>query len=149
MRPKCVALVIGITAFLIAGLSALRQHDQSKDSAADAISRQSLPAGGMQETAQTPDPTKTIPTDTEGTIVGTRPTNGTTSTTAPKSVAASETLSHEEYIEQRVGELMDLGMSDDPSSLKTILSEVNNAEPEIRKAAIEAAKQFGSADAIP
>ena len=40
-------------------------------------------------------------------------------------------------------------MTDDPEALKTIVSEINNSEGEIRKAAIEATKQFGSTNAIP
>jgi HEAT repeat protein len=44
---------------------------------------------------------------------------------------------------------MDLGMAEDTSSLTTILSELTNRDPSIRKAAIDAAIQFGSRDAIP
>ena len=44
---------------------------------------------------------------------------------------------------------MDLAAEDDQESLKTILSELTNRDPEIRKAALEAAVQFGSRDAIP
>lgn len=55
----------------------------------------------------------------------------------------------EAYVEQRISELGDLGMDDDPASLNTILSEVNNRDPRIRKAALDAAIQFGSRDAIP
>jgi hypothetical protein len=57
--------------------------------------------------------------------------------------------SHEEYISRRTAELMDLAMSDDPGSLHSILSELNNSEAEIRDAAVMAAVQFKSAEAIP
>jgi HEAT repeat protein len=40
-------------------------------------------------------------------------------------------------------------MNDDRGSLDTILSELGNRDPEIRKAALEATIQFGSRDAIP
>jgi hypothetical protein len=56
---------------------------------------------------------------------------------------------HEEYVAARVAELGDLAMEDDAASLETILSELTNRDPEIRKAAREAAVQFGSRDAIP
>jgi hypothetical protein len=56
---------------------------------------------------------------------------------------------HQAYVEARAAELMDLGMNDDAQSLNTILSELNNRDPEIRKAAVEATVQFGSRDAIP
>jgi hypothetical protein len=53
------------------------------------------------------------------------------------------------YAEQRVAELYDLSMNDDSASLETILSELTNRDPEIRKAALEATVQFRSRDAIP
>ena len=55
----------------------------------------------------------------------------------------------EAYVTERVVELQDLGMEDDPASLETILSELNNRDPSIREAAVQAAVQFGSRDAIP
>lgn len=65
-----------------------------------------------------------------------------------KSTFASEDA-HKAYVEQRSSQLMDLAMNDDRTSLDTILSELTNRDPEIRKAALEAAIQFGSRDAIP
>lgn len=62
---------------------------------------------------------------------------------------SSSEESHEEYISRRTAELMDLAMSDDLVSLHSILSELNNPEAEIRDAAVMAAVQFKSADAIP
>lgn len=53
------------------------------------------------------------------------------------------TLSVEEVREQRIRELEDLGMEDDPASLATILAELKNPDTEIRAAALEAAIQFG------
>ncbi len=58
-------------------------------------------------------------------------------------------LTHEEYVDQRVAEMMDLAMNDDAQSLNSILSELSNNDPDIRNGAIEAVKQFGSLDAIP
>jgi HEAT repeat protein len=56
---------------------------------------------------------------------------------------------HQAFVDARTIELMDLAMNDDSQSLNTILSELNNRDPEVRKAAVEAAVQFGSRDAIP
>jgi hypothetical protein len=56
---------------------------------------------------------------------------------------------HQAYVEKRIDELMELAMTDDRSSLDTILSELTNRDPQIRKGALEAAIQFGSRDAIP
>jgi hypothetical protein len=56
---------------------------------------------------------------------------------------------HDAYVEKRTEELMDLAMAEDSDSLNTILSELTNRDPQIRKAALEACIQFGSRDAIP
>jgi len=61
----------------------------------------------------------------------------------------SATQNHKAYVESRTGELLEMAMTDDPASLNTILSELTNRDPEIRKAAVEATLQFGSRDAIP
>ncbi|MGA2866527.1 MAG: HEAT repeat domain-containing protein [Verrucomicrobiota bacterium] len=53
------------------------------------------------------------------------------------------------YAEQRVAELYELSMNDDSASLESILSELTNRDPEIRKAALEATVQFRSREAIP
>ena len=55
----------------------------------------------------------------------------------------------EAHVAERIVVLQDLGMEDDPASLETILSELNNRDPSIREAAVQAAVQFGSRDAIP
>jgi len=56
---------------------------------------------------------------------------------------------HQAYVEARVQELLDLGMEEDNDSLNIILSELTSPDEDIRKAAVEAATQFGSRDAIP
>jgi hypothetical protein len=55
----------------------------------------------------------------------------------------------EDFVAERVSELHDLGMTGDPDSLSTITSELDSREPQIREAALKAAIQFGSRDAIP
>lgn len=62
---------------------------------------------------------------------------------------ATPEAKHQAYVAARVAELQDLPTSEDPDALNTILSELSNREPEIRKAALDAAVQFGSRDAIP
>lgn len=55
----------------------------------------------------------------------------------------------EAYVAKRIEELQDLGMENDTDSLNTILSELTNRDPRVREAAVDAAVQFGSRDAIP
>jgi hypothetical protein len=52
-------------------------------------------------------------------------------------------------IQEKVLKLQDWQANDDAQSLKNILAELTNPEKEVRAAAIEAAIQFGSRDAIP
>jgi hypothetical protein len=58
-------------------------------------------------------------------------------------------MDHDAYVLQRRAELMELGMHNDPDSLKTILSELENPDAEIRQGALSATIDFGSKDAIP
>jgi hypothetical protein len=55
----------------------------------------------------------------------------------------------EAAINAETDRLQQWSMSDDPASLSSILADLTNPEKEIRDAAIEAAKQFGSTNAIP
>jgi len=70
------------------------------------------------------------------------------SAAAPDSTLA-EPETHEDYINRRIGELMDLAMTDEQSALVVILSELTNPDAQVRNAAVDAAVQFKSPDAIP
>jgi len=93
---------------------------------------------------------------------GTEPANEAPRESASPTIAAKEGTSDSDeamaetpeakqagYVAKRVAELQDLGMENDSASLDTILSELDNGDPSIRQAAVEAAVQFGSRDAIP
>jgi hypothetical protein len=62
---------------------------------------------------------------------------------------ADANLSHDEYVTKRKADLYDMGMSENPASLKIILSEIHNPDPEIRQAALTATMDLGSPEAIP
>jgi len=61
----------------------------------------------------------------------------------------SERQAKSDYLQTRIAELDDLAMTDDPASLSQILRELDNPDPQIREAAVVAAVQFKSPDAIP
>jgi hypothetical protein len=68
------------------------------------------------------------------------------------SVAVKPPMTPEEkqaYIEAETSRLQDLSTQDDSASLSAILNDLTDPEKEVRLAAIEATKQFGSKDAIP
>ena len=56
---------------------------------------------------------------------------------------------NEMYVAGRIAELENLGMTDDPNSLLMIESNFDSRDPRIQEAAVAAAVQFGSRDAIP
>jgi hypothetical protein len=71
---------------------------------------------------------------------------------APAPVVVKKILTPEQRqaaIDAETDRLQEWSMSDDPASLSNILADLSNPEKEIREAAIEAAKQFGSSNAIP
>src|SRR4051794_28743969 len=82
-------------------------------------------------------------------------TNSLAVTVAQPGIAAKPSIAqplrdeHQAYVDARIAQLQDLAMENDSASLDTILSELANNDPEIRRAAVEATTQFGSRDAIP
>ncbi len=63
--------------------------------------------------------------------------------------ADATNMRHEEFVNGKIVWLQNLAMTSDPAALQTILAELSNPEERIRQAAVAAAVQFGSADAIP
>jgi len=61
----------------------------------------------------------------------------------------SANAANEMDVAGRIAELARLGMTDDPNSLLMIESDFDSREPRIQEAAVAAAVQFGSRDAIP
>ena len=152
MRPKIVLAILGFGVIALAGLFILRQqHGAATESPINAPPLIAASSDSQQANAAKSNVTRPLGVDMNASGRSATPAIATsTSNSAGVSPSRGDTgLTHEEYVEKRVGELMDLGMSDDPRALKTILSELANPEAEIRQAAIEATKQFGSTDAIP
>ncbi len=56
---------------------------------------------------------------------------------------------HSEWVGDRCTELEELGWMDDEDSLKILLAELRNPEPEIREAALDAVGNFPGKEAIP
>jgi hypothetical protein len=58
-------------------------------------------------------------------------------------------VDHETYVQSEIDRLQELQANDDAQSLHAILAELTNSDKTVRAAAVEAATQFGSRDAIP
>jgi hypothetical protein len=71
------------------------------------------------------------------------------STSAPVVARALSPEEHEAVVDAEVERLSNWAMNDDPQSLSNILGDLTSPNKEIREAAINAAKQFESPDAIP
>jgi hypothetical protein len=56
---------------------------------------------------------------------------------------------HAEYVTKRNAELYQMGVSQNPAALHTILTELHNPDPAIRSTALTATMDFGSKDAVP
>jgi hypothetical protein len=143
MRPKVVVTVVGLALLVVVSVVALRKP--------------APPAAGEP-------PAQTAASDNPAPVAPVRPkrdkaaeTNAILDKEMATIVAAGveniDTMSpeerHQAYVEARVQELLDLGMEEDNDSLNIILGELTSPDEEIRKAAVEAATQFGSRDAIP
>ncbi len=111
------------------------------DSQASPTTDQSVEAGAAIASHATEAPNDALASQAPATRQGARG-SGDLKANAPEA-------EHEAYVAKRVAELQDLGMENDSASLDTILSELGNADPSIRQAAIDAAVQFGSREAIP
>jgi type IV secretory pathway VirB10-like protein len=92
-------------------------------------------------------------TETKPAAPQTAPTITSVPPTAPAPLAAAPVAMTPEQrqaaIDAETDHLQQWSMNDDPESLSNILADLTNSEKDVRKAAIEAAEQFGSTNAIP
>jgi HEAT repeat protein len=139
MRPKVVIIVITLGLFVFGTLFAIRQS-------ANRPSKNSGPQPTISGTTQPSDSLASAKAQPLAEHAAAPSGKGTPSDSA--STASTEDA-HQAYVEKRTAELMDIAMTDDRANLDTILSELANRDPEIRKAALDATIQFGSRDAIP
>jgi len=131
MRPK-IAIPLIFTALAVLLLPVLIQHRPAANISASAV------------------PPKIIKLADEK--LAYHKSNSSPKKSAPETKIAANNPANqdeEDYVAERVSELHDLGMTDDPDSLSTITSEMDSREPQIREAALKAVIQFGSRDAIP
>ena len=144
MRSKVTIPVLMLGAVFLAGLSLLHQKQptSANDNQAPRVSDSSSGTASEDSGASTNS--------------GPKPVNASRSLavaaeTLPAGEATEKTPEEKQlaYVEARSAELMDLARNDDPDSLRIILSELTNRDPQIRKAAMQAAVQFNSHDAIP
>jgi HEAT repeat protein len=143
MRTK-VLLAVTLLALLILLPAIYYRNTSSSPPPGQADDAQVVRQDGADASTSPAPPAK--PAATPRTLAPIRPPALLPST---ENAADASPAEHQAYVIQRRAELLQMGMSDDPAALKTILSELNNQDPEIRKTALAAAVDFGSLDAIP
>lgn len=136
MRPKIVIPILLLGAALIASILFFGTKGERAAQAAPPAGKEN--AGHVTATTSapvlSPKPAGKIPSMTPGSL-------------APRT--EEEQANEDAAVAPRVGELNDWGVTDDPANLRKILAELDNPEPQIRAAAVEAAVQFKSPEAIP
>ena len=145
MRPKIVIPVLVLGLLTVALFILFRSHsgvatDSQSQETADAQPATDTSPGAPKPASRTPTNVQAGPKSPERVSPEGGPADGLADTAEEQ---------YKTYVEKRVNELQDFSANGDKESLDAILSELSNRSPEIRKAAVEAAKQFGSRDAIP
>ena len=124
MRPKIVLMFIVCALVVTGAILVLKQHAPAPTAPAAVVTPPQKPSQ-TASAAPTPMPVFTPP---------------------PHVLTAEE---RQDAIQAEVEHLQELSRNDDPQSLSSILADLTNSEKEVREAAIEATKQFGSTNAIP
>jgi hypothetical protein len=132
MRPKFVVVLLVLALLALGAGLLLKQHLGGGSSAPAKSVATASPVPGTGVVAEAVPPPELAP--------------------APLPVAPAPVLTAEqqqEAIDAEVDRLYELSMKDDAASLSNILADLTNTNNEIREAAVESAKQFGSTNAIP
>jgi HEAT repeat protein len=138
MRPKFIIALV-LAAFLVLGVGLILKQRLGNTSAPTAATppTAAAPADANPETNAAP---PAISAPIAAAPVATN-TNLPAVTLTPKEREAA--------IEAEIDRLSLLSRKKDPASLPSILASLKHPEKEVREAAIEATRQFGSKDAIP
>jgi hypothetical protein len=129
MRPKFVVLVLLPASLIFVGLVFLKHSGHAP-----------IPVVSNPEMT-------TFPV-VSNTVAAVAPAPALASAPAPVVVKTVQPEEREAAIQAEKDQLYAWSMNDDPQSLSNILDDLTSPEKEIRMAAVEAAKQFGSTNAI-
>ena len=135
MRPKVVVIVAALGLLALSSFFIARHRVNARSTVSDPQPKDSATGRSTDAIAS-----RKFQSAAEPSVAS---TNDRTGSVTPVEDA------HQAYVDQRSAQLMDLAMTDERGNLDTILSELSNRDPEIRKAVFEVTIQFGSRDAIP
>ena len=136
MRPRFVLTLSLLALLVLGGTLVLKKSLGSKSTPPtdEPITVTAAPAIDSNEMAQAAPPPEPVPATAQ---IAAAPTN----TLTPEQREAA--------IDAEIDRLQQLSANDDAASLSNILADLTDPEKEVREAAIEATKQFGSTNAIP
>src|SRR5256885_1359635 len=144
MRPKIVFPILGfglaiLLFFVVVRHGGSREASSAQAKTVEASGTVKSTSGLANSPAKEPAKgTKSGAVDTSASDDSKSGGVGAAGQASPGSGSATNRLTHEEYVDKRVSELMGLAMNDDAASLNAIVSELNNNDADIRKGAIEA-----------
>jgi hypothetical protein len=142
MRPKFVFALLLFTFLILGGALFLKQYlGGGLKPSANAESVASVPPVNSNVVAMAAPPREPAPASLPVAPLSTNTAMPPTNTVAPEP--------SQEAIDAEVNRLQDWSLNDDPESLSNILADLTNSVKEVREAAIDAAEQFGSTNAIP
>jgi len=139
MRPKFVVTLLLLAALILGGALLLKPYLGSRP----------VPP---PEPASIPGAPAVPPAETSLSATAAPPPEPVPASLPAAPVVATKPLTPEQRqaaINAEVDRLYELAAKDDSVSLSNILADLTNTNKEIREAAIEATKEFGSTDAIP
>jgi hypothetical protein len=153
MRDNIAIAMIAAGCLVIGLLYSIRQKNNPRlpaanfQSSAPALQQPSPPAAGSSAQVAASATAQTPPEQTN--LVRNLANPGVSAQAIPGSLQDAARTRQDAYVAARISELQDLAMDNASSSLDSILSELTNSDPQIRKAALDATIQFASRDAIP
>ena len=130
MRPKVVFALLLLAIFILGGAFLLKQHLRN------------VPPPAPEIVASAPVVSNVV-------AVAVPPPAPAPVAAAPVATRVLTPEQRQAAIDAEIDRLQDWSMNNDPASLSNILADLTSPEKEIRDAAIEAAKQFDSTNAIP
>jgi hypothetical protein len=138
MRPKIVILVLVAGLAGVAVIFLIKHQVSPPQAAAPTAITETVPAA-----------VQTAPTITSVPPPAPVPVAAAPVAAEPAATNAPISEQRQAAIDAETDRLQQWSMNDDPASLSNILAALTSPEKEVREAAIEAAEQFGSTNAIP
>ena len=146
MRLKFAIAVLGLALLVVGAALSLKQYLGGRTAGGGSVGSVPPVHSNVAATAAPPlkpepalPPVAPPPTNTVASL--------SNSVTAQQSAAIPKPS--QDAINTEIDRLQDLSLNNDPASLSNILKDLTYPDQEVREAAIEATKQFGSSDAVP